>query len=44
MIHIKGHAMKAYVESGNKDMAKLIAYAEMLCVKPKVLRYMEVLL
>ena len=43
-IQLVNHAMKAYVESGNKDMAKLVAYAELLCVKPKVLRYMEVLL
>jgi len=43
-IQIVNHAMKAYAESKSKDMAKLVAYAELLRVKSKVLRYMEVLL
>jgi len=38
------HAMKAYAASKDKDMARLISYAERLRVKPKILRYMEVLL
>jgi len=37
-------AMKAYAESKEKDIARLINYAERLRVKPKILRYMEVLL
>jgi hypothetical protein len=36
--------MKTYAGSRDKDMAKLIDYAERLRVKPKILRYMEVLL
>ena len=36
--------MKRYAASKNKDLRKLIQYAEQLRVKPKVLRYMEVLL
>jgi hypothetical protein len=36
--------MKAYAGGSAKDMAKLIGYAERLRVKPKILRYMEVLL
>jgi len=36
--------MKTYAASGKKDMAKLVAYSEKLRVKPKILRYMEVLL
>jgi len=43
-IQLVNHAMKAYAESNGKNMAKLVAYAELLRVKPKVLRYMEVLL
>lgn len=43
-IQIVGHAMKRYAASKNKDLRKLIQYAEQLRVKPKVLRYMEVLL
>lgn len=37
-------AMKRYASSSHKDMHKLISYAEQLHVKPKILRYMEVLL
>jgi hypothetical protein len=36
--------MKAYAGSRNKDLAKLMDYADKLHVKPKVLKYMEVLL
>ena len=43
-IQLVNQAMKAYAGSLDKDMAKLIAYAERLRVKPKILRYMEVLL
>jgi predicted transcriptional regulator of viral defense system len=43
-IQIVNHAMKVYAASKEKDIAKLIAYAGRLRVKPKVLRYMEVLL
>jgi len=43
-IQLVNQAMKAYAGSRDKDMAKLIAYAERLRVKPKILRYMEVLL
>jgi len=43
-IQLVNQAMKAYAVSKGKDIAKLIAYAERLRVKPKILRYMEVLL
>jgi len=43
-IQLVNHAMKAYVKSKSIDMQKLLAYAERLRVKPKILRYMEVLL
>jgi predicted transcriptional regulator of viral defense system len=43
-IQLVNQAMKAYTVSKEKDIAKLIAYAERLRVKPKILRYMEVLL
>jgi len=43
-IQLVNQAMKAYAESKGKDMVKLISYAERLRVKPKILRYMEVLL
>ena len=43
-IQLVNQAMKAYAVSKEKDIAKLIAYAERLRVKPKILRYMEVLL
>jgi len=43
-IQLVNQAMRAYAESKEKDMAKLIDYAERLRVKPKILRYMEVLL
>ena len=37
-------AMKRYAASKDKDIHRLMEYAELLRVKPKVLRYMEVLL
>ena len=43
-IQIVNKAMKLYAESKDKNMAKLVAYSERLRVKPKVLRYMEILL
>jgi predicted transcriptional regulator of viral defense system len=43
-IQLVTRAMKAYAFSKEKDTAKLISYAERLRVKPKILRYMEVLL
>lgn len=43
-ISIVNHAMKEYVVSQEKDIQKLVKYAEKLRVKPKVLNYMEVLL
>lgn len=43
-IHVVGAAMKKYAASKEKDIHKLMQYAERLRVKPKVLRYMEVLL
>ena len=43
-IQLINQAMKTYAGSMEKDMAKLIAYSERLRVKPKILRYMEVLL
>jgi predicted transcriptional regulator of viral defense system len=43
-IQVINQAMKIYASSKNKDIAKLMDYAEILRVKPKVLKYMEVLL
>ena len=43
-IQIVNSAMKHYASSKNKNIHKLLQYAEQLRVKPKVLRYMEVLL
>ncbi len=43
-IQIINAAMKKYAASKNKDLNKLMEYAEKLHVKKKVLRYMEVLL
>jgi predicted transcriptional regulator of viral defense system len=43
-IQIINNAMKAYAGSTGKDIAKLLSYAIKLHVKPKILRYMEVLL
>ena len=35
--------MKRYAASRDKNMHKLMRYAERLRVKPKVMRYMEIL-
>lgn len=43
-IQIINAAMKKYVSSKNKDINKLMKYADKLRVKPKIMRYMEVLL
>ena len=43
-IQIVVAAMKKYAASREKDIHKLMQYAEQLRVKPKVLRYMEILL
>ncbi len=43
-IQIVVSAMKQYAASKNKDIHKLMQYAEQLRVKPKILRYMEVLM
>lgn len=43
-IQIVGEAMKRYAASSKKNIHKLMQYADQLRVKPKVLRYMEVLL
>jgi len=43
-IQLVNQAMKVYATSSDKDMAKLFEYAQRLRVKPKILRYMEVLL
>ena len=41
---IVNEAMKRYAASNDKNIHKLMQYAEQLRVKPKILRYMEVLL
>lgn len=43
-VQIVSVAMKKYAVSKEKDIHKLMKYAEQLRVKPKVLRYMEILL
>jgi predicted transcriptional regulator of viral defense system len=43
-IQLVNQAMKSYAACKTKDVARLIDYAEKLKVKPKILRYMEVLL
>lgn len=43
-IQVINQAMKTYASSKEKDIAKLMSYADQLRVKPKVLKYMEVLL
>ncbi len=43
-IQIIGEAMKRYAASKDKNIHKLMQYADQLRVKPKVTRYMEVLL
>jgi predicted transcriptional regulator of viral defense system len=43
-IGIVNTAMKTYAASRDKNINRLISYAEQLRVKPKILKYMEVLL
>lgn len=43
-IQVINQAMKTYASAKNKDIAKLMNYADRLRVKHKVLKYMEVLL
>lgn len=43
-VQIIGEAMKRYASYRDRDLHKLMQYADQLRVKPKVLRYMEVLL
>ena len=43
-IQLVNGAMKTYAASKDKDIAKLLDYAQRLRVKAKILRYMEVLL
>ncbi|MCK5811723.1 MAG: type IV toxin-antitoxin system AbiEi family antitoxin domain-containing protein [Clostridiales bacterium] len=43
-IQIVNQAMKIYARSKDKDIAKILNYAEKLRVKPKILTYMEILL
>lgn len=43
-IQVVNQAMKTYAISKNKDISKLMSYANLLHVKPKVLKYMEVLI
>lgn len=43
-IQVINQAMKTYASSKEKDIAKLMGYADQLRVKPKVIKYMEVLL
>jgi predicted transcriptional regulator of viral defense system len=43
-VQVVNQAMKRYVASKNKDIQKLLGYAERLRVKPRILNYMEVLL
>lgn len=43
-VQIVNQAMKGYAARKEKDIQKLLAYAAQLRVKPKILRYMEVLL
>ena len=43
-VQVVNQAMKSYASSKEKDLDKLMNYADQLRVKPKVLMYMEVLL
>lgn len=43
-IEVINQAMKTYAKSNEKDIAKLMSYADQFRVKSKILRYMEVLL
>lgn len=43
-IQVVNQAMKRYAALRGKDISRLMAYAEQLRVKPKILNYMEILL
>ena len=43
-IQIVNEAMKRYARMNGKDIHKLMEYAEIMRVKPKIIKYMEVLL
>ncbi len=43
-VQIVGEAMKRYAASKDKNIHKLMQYADQLRVKPKVLHYLEILL
>lgn len=43
-IQIVNDAMKRYARMSGRDIQKLMEYAEIMRVKPKILKYMEVLL
>lgn len=43
-IQVINQAMKIYAGAKEKDIAKLLNYADQLRVKPKIIRYMEILL
>ncbi len=43
-VQVVGETMKRYAASKDKNIHKLMKCADQLRVKPKVLRYMEVLL
>jgi uncharacterized membrane protein len=43
-IQVVNQAMKIYASSREKDIGRLMDYAQRLRVKPKILKYMEILL
>ena len=43
-IHIVNQAMKQYAGFKNKNISRLVKYAELLRVKTKIVKYMEILL
>ena len=43
-IQLVNPAMKAYLSSSNKDISKLLAYADRMRVKSKILNYIQILL
>ncbi len=43
-IQVVNQAMRMYAGSQQKNIARLLEYAQRLRVKPKILTYMEVLL
>jgi hypothetical protein len=43
-VQVVNQAMKTYATSKEKDIAKLMRYADQLRVKSKVVKYMDVLL